>query len=90
MADPLARPAKVPASGVPALIVCQCRRVTDRQVKTAVERGADDLESLGRACGAGTDCRGCHATLEMLLDDGRRAALPVAGDPRRLLVVAAA
>ena len=71
------------------MIVCQCRCVTDRQVRAAVERGADDLETLGRACGAGTDCQGCHATLETLLDDGRRAALPSAGDPRRLLVVAA-
>lgn len=71
------------------MIVCQCRCVTDRQVRAAVERGADDLEALGRACGAGTDCRGCHATLEALLDDRRLAELPATGDPRRLLVVAA-
>jgi bacterioferritin-associated ferredoxin len=70
------------------LIVCQCRRITDRQVRAAVERGADDLEDLAFACGAGTDCRGCRETLEALLEDGR-AARPAAGDPRRLVVVAA-
>ena len=72
------------------MIVCQCRCITDRQVRAAVERGADDLESLGRACGAGTDCRGCHTTLEALLDERRFATLPAAGDARRLVVVAAA
>jgi bacterioferritin-associated ferredoxin len=70
------------------LIVCQCRSVTDRQVRAAVERGAEDLGDLARSCGAGTDCRGCHPTLEALLDDAR-AERPRAGDPRRLVVVAA-
>ena len=70
------------------MIVCQCRCITDRQVRAAAERGADDLDSLARACGAGTDCRGCHSTLEMLLEDAR-AERPLAGDPRRLVVIAA-
>jgi bacterioferritin-associated ferredoxin len=69
------------------LIVCQCRCITDREVRAAVERGAEDLDDLARSCGAGTDCRGCHATLETLLED--RAPRPRAGDPRRLVVVAA-
>ena len=70
------------------MIVCQCRRISDRDVNAAVERGAEDLLDLALACGAGTDCRGCHPTLEALLADGRRAAPPI-GDPRRLAVVAA-
>jgi bacterioferritin-associated ferredoxin len=70
------------------MIVCHCRRITDRDVRAAVERGAEDLVDLAVACGAGTDCRGCHPTLEALLESGRRAAPPV-GDPRRLAVIAA-
>ena len=70
------------------MIVCQCRRITDRDVSAALERGAEDLVDLALACGAGTDCRGCHPTLEALLED-RRAAVPPHGDRRRLAVVAA-
>ena len=71
------------------MIVCQCRSITDRQVRAAVDLGSDSLDDLADACGAGTDCRGCHETLEALLDEGR-AARPAANDPRRLVVVAAA
>jgi bacterioferritin-associated ferredoxin len=70
------------------MIVCQCRRITDRDVRAAVERGARDLAGLARECGAGTDCRGCRPTLEALLAD-RRLVVPPASDPRRLEVVAA-
>ena len=70
------------------MIVCQCRRITDRDVRAAMNRGAEDLVDLARDCGAGTDCRGCHATLEAILDDGRRSA-PARDDRRRLVVVAA-
>jgi bacterioferritin-associated ferredoxin len=70
------------------MIVCQCRRITDRDVNAALERGAEDLVDLATACGAGTDCRGCHPTLEAMLE-ARRVAVPPKGDRRRLAVVAA-
>jgi bacterioferritin-associated ferredoxin len=71
-----------------AVIVCQCRRVTDRDVRAAVARGASDLADLARTCGAGTDCRGCRSTLETLLAD-ERIGLRI-DDRRRLPVVVAA
>ena len=72
------------------MIVCQCRRVTDRDVRAAVARGASDLAELARECGAGTDCRGCRSTLEALLEDGRLiAVVPVGEKVRRAAVVAA-
>ena len=70
------------------MIVCQCRRISDRHVRDAVERGASNLVDLARDCGAGSDCSGCHETLEALLGE-RNFTLPQAGDPRRLVVVAA-
>jgi len=70
------------------MIVCQCRRVTDRDVRAAFERGAEDLDDLVAACGAGTDCRGCRPTLEALLAE-RLRAMARTNDPRRLEVVAA-
>jgi bacterioferritin-associated ferredoxin len=57
-------------------------------VDAAIDRGATDVASIGRQCGAGTDCCGCHPTLEALLAD-RLVSVPAAGDARRLAVIAA-
>jgi bacterioferritin-associated ferredoxin len=70
------------------MIVCQCRRITDRDVRSAMDRGAADLAGVARECGAGTECRGCHANLEALLAE-RSFDVPAASDPRRLAVIAA-
>jgi bacterioferritin-associated ferredoxin len=45
------------------MIVCVCRRVSDRTVDAAIAAGARDLEALGRATGAGTDCGCCREEL---------------------------
>jgi bacterioferritin-associated ferredoxin len=47
--------------------VCLCRAVSDRKVGKAIGRGAATVEEVGRACGAGTGCGGCHAEIEALL-----------------------
>ena len=39
--------------------VCHCHAVTDRDIRSAVRSGACSVESVGRACGAGTSCGGC-------------------------------
>lgn len=69
------------------MIVCQCRRVSDRDVRAAVLRGASDLAGIARACGAGSECRGYETNLLELLSHER--GLPAAGDRRRLVVVGA-
>jgi bacterioferritin-associated ferredoxin len=43
--------------------VCHCRAVSDREIREAVEAGHRTVEELGRSCGAGTDCGGCHDLL---------------------------
>jgi nitrite reductase (NADH) large subunit len=73
---------------ISAMIVCQCRRVSDREVIAAIERGAADLADLARECGAGTDCRGCRPNLDALLAE-RALEVATSGHPRRLAVVAA-
>jgi bacterioferritin-associated ferredoxin len=46
--------------------------VSDGVVRAAVEAGDRTVEELGRTCGAGTDCGGCHGLLaELLPPDGR-------------------
>ena len=76
-------------AGSAVMIVCQCRRITDRDVRAAMARGVGDLEGIARDCGAGTDCRGCHATLAALLEDRRSPAPPTPGARHRLTVIAA-
>ncbi len=59
------------------MIVCQCRALTDAQVKDAVRDGARTLDAVARACGAGVECGGCHPEIVRLIDVaslGRRRA----------------
>lgn len=70
------------------MVVCHCRAVSDRGIRHAVERGAVDVESVTRQCGAGSVCGGCRPTIAMLLEgvcplaaralDGELQALPAA------------
>jgi len=49
------------------MIVCLCRGVSSETVREVVAQGALTVEAVGRRCGAGTDCGGCHAHLEMMI-----------------------
>ena len=49
------------------MYVCHCRAVNDRTILAAAAEGALTVDDLTRACGAGSDCGGCHAILEELL-----------------------
>lgn len=50
------------------MIACQCHAVTDRSIMDHIVEGADRVESVGARCGAGTNCGGCHRTIQRLLD----------------------
>jgi bacterioferritin-associated ferredoxin len=50
------------------VIACQCRAVSDRTVLDAVACGAHSVAAVGGVCGAGTDCGGCHRTIQRMLD----------------------
>lgn len=54
------------------MIICVCRGKSDRDVRSAIEAGAQSVADL-QACGIGTDCGACHADLRTLL---ARAAVP--------------
>lgn len=41
------------------MIICHCRRVSDRKIRRLVASGADDVDDIGTRCGAGTVCGGC-------------------------------
>jgi bacterioferritin-associated ferredoxin len=57
------------------MYVCVCRGITDRQVETAIDEGADTREKVTATCGAGGGCGGCHDMIEGMIDEracGRR------------------
>lgn len=49
-------------------IVCNCMNVTSGMIKDAVDAGADTLEKVQKATGAGTVCGGCLDDVERLVD----------------------
>ena len=65
------------------MIVCLCKNVSSRVIDECIDEGATTVEAVGRACGAGTDCGGCHCDIEEQLG---RADCERSGT-RRLTVV---
>jgi len=55
------------------MIVCLCRGVSERQVETAVAKGAATVHEVSQACGAGIDCGACQHLLAVLIADARSA-----------------
>lgn len=49
-------------------IVCNCMNVTTGMIKEAVDSGADTLEKVQQATGAGTVCGACLDDVERLVD----------------------
>ncbi len=64
------------------MYVCVCRAVTDKEVSKVIEDGAETVEEVTRACGAGGDCGACQNHIEGMIDDHC--------EKRRLAVVRAA
>ncbi len=49
------------------MIVCICRAVSDRAIRSARDAGARSLEAIGAATGAGTCCGCCRGTIARIL-----------------------
>jgi bacterioferritin-associated ferredoxin len=49
------------------VIVCHCRAVSDRAVRSAIRGGAIDLDEIASLCGAGSECGGCQVRITRLL-----------------------
>jgi bacterioferritin-associated ferredoxin len=54
-------------SGEP-MIVCQCKGVTDRQIRKAVRDGANSRNEVILACTAGADCGGCAPAIKLIIE----------------------
>jgi assimilatory nitrate reductase catalytic subunit len=64
------------------MIVCVCRRVSDRAVDAAIHGGARDLPSLARATGAGADCGCCREELAARVQQASACSGACPGCPR--------
>jgi len=63
------------------VIVCVCRRVSDRQIREAAAAGADSLEHLQIDLGVAMQCGRCADCATRVLCDARaqqRAHVPIA------------
>jgi NAD(P)H-nitrite reductase large subunit len=49
------------------VIVCHCRRVSDRAIRAAVRGGARSCQEVDRACEAGRGCGGCQPLIRRLI-----------------------
>ena len=49
------------------MIICNCLKVSDREIRLIIELGAQSIEDVGDACGAGWGCGGCHKTIERMI-----------------------
>ncbi len=65
------------------MIVCVCRRVSDHQIRAAIEGGARTVAEVAACCRAGTGCGACHEAIRDLIDreDCERAAPRVVSSP---------
>ena len=49
------------------MIICHCFKVSDREIRLAIELGARDVRAVGDVCAAGLGCRGCHEAIEKII-----------------------
>ncbi len=49
------------------MYVCSCAAVTDIELRSCIRAGAETLDEVGDACGAGTGCGSCREHIEVLL-----------------------
>jgi bacterioferritin-associated ferredoxin len=49
------------------VIVCMCKNVNERAIRTAIENGACSVREVGAATGAGTGCGCCRGVIAGLV-----------------------
>ena len=71
------------------MLICHCRAVSDREVKSAIRRGARSMREIAQACGAGSRCGGCRpAVVQLLEQQDRNEARPLRPEPLQLEIAA--
>jgi bacterioferritin-associated ferredoxin len=50
------------------MLVCHCKGVSERELRSAIQSGVCTRGDLARECGAGSVCGGCRPLIDELLD----------------------
>ncbi len=56
-------------------VICNCRHVTDLEIKEAVEKGKSTFEEVSKYTGAGTGCNTCINKTKELVEQYRKTAI---------------
>ena len=72
------------------MIVCVCRRVSDKQIREAVADGAHSLECLQFDLGVATQCGRCADCASRVLCEARNASALAPHPPAHVLRLQAA
>lgn len=59
------------------MVVCHCKGLSDRDVRSAIRAGAQSRRQVTRTCGAGSHCGGCRPVIEEILADELASDVPV-------------
>lgn len=50
------------------MIVCHCKVVTSREIDRAIADGAECIDDVADACGAGGGCGACRGFIDEMID----------------------
>ena len=60
------------------MYVCLCNAISDSDIRDAVHKGVDDIETLQEELGAGTVCGSCREYTEHLISETKANTLSYA------------
>ena len=67
------------------MIVCHCKGITDREIRTAARRGAVTADLVADSCDAGGGCGGCRDHIEeIVLEETRHVQAQGSMPPGRV------
>lgn len=49
------------------MLICSCKWLTYKQIRSVIEDGARSVEDIQRRCGAGTECGSCVDALQHMV-----------------------
>ncbi|MFC3116584.1 bacterioferritin-associated ferredoxin [Cellvibrio fontiphilus] len=64
------------------MYVCLCKGITDKQIKAAINEGADSLGRLRKALGVATQCGKCSAMTREILSESLETTPSINGLPQ--------
>lgn len=55
------------------MVICLCKGVSDRKIRSLVRDGATTLKEVMQSCQAGSDCGSCVCQLKQIIEATRHA-----------------